>query len=294
MRTDLDGIKRYKVNLHMHTTLSDGTETPEDAVRIYREQGYDAVALTDHWVYGKEQTIGGTTVLCGCEYNTYHGDSRKGVYHIVGIDMKKDPEIDPNATAQERIDAIHRVGGYVILAHPAWSLNTPEQIMALRDVDGTEIYNSLSGVRKFRRPDSSLIIDMIGAKKRFYHLIGADDTHEYGEETCFAFIMVEAENASADALMKGIRAGRYYATEGPEIHIRREGDEIVVNCSPASEIEFISNLAWADPIRIYYGDGLTEARYGIHPDENFVRAEIRDKDGKRAWSQIIPIPENDL
>ena len=83
MRIDRDGKKRYKVNLHMHTSRSDGHATPAEAAQRYLSEGYDAVAFADHWVFGGENTINGLTILPGAEYNTYHGDSRKGVYHIV-------------------------------------------------------------------------------------------------------------------------------------------------------------------------------------------------------------------
>ena len=42
----------YKGNTHLHTTLSDGTVTPEAAVTLYREAGYSFLAVTDHKKYG--------------------------------------------------------------------------------------------------------------------------------------------------------------------------------------------------------------------------------------------------
>ena len=293
MRYDIFGKKRYKVNLHMHTSLSDGAATPEEAAQRYLSEGYDAVAFTDHWVYGKEQTINGLTILAGGEYNTYHGDTRKGVWHIVGIGLEHDLSVEKwNAPPQEVIDAIKEAGGYVILAHPAWSLNTPERIMALKGIDATEIYNSISNVIKFNRPDSSLIVDMLGAQNRFYHLVGADDTHYYEADTCVSYIMVEAEDNSAKSLTQAIREGKYYASQGPEVHLWREGNEVVCRCSPCNTVIFNSNLAWSDNTRIRRGWNLTEERYVFGPDENFVRAEVIDGNGKRAWSQIITIDEN--
>ena len=293
MRIDRDGKKRYKVNLHMHTSRSDGHATPAEAAQRYLSEGYDAVAFADHWVFGGENTINGLTILPGAEYNTYHGDSRKGVYHIVGIGMEFDPGLDPwNVPVQEAIDAVKNAGGYVILAHPAWSLNTPEQILALKGIDATEIYNSVSNVHKFNRPDSSVIVDMLGAQGFFPKLVAADDTHEYDYDACISYIMVEAEDGSAASILKGIREGNYYATQGPEVHVRREGGEIVATCSPCAQVKFCSNLAWSDMNRCRYGHNLTEERYVFGPDENFVRVEVTDGLGRRAWSQIIPIPEN--
>jgi hypothetical protein len=39
---------RLKGALHVHTTCSDGTMTPEEALRIYRDLDFDFIALTDH------------------------------------------------------------------------------------------------------------------------------------------------------------------------------------------------------------------------------------------------------
>lgn len=44
--------KWFRGNLHTHTTLSDGRYTPERAAALYRDAGYDFIALTDHWVQG--------------------------------------------------------------------------------------------------------------------------------------------------------------------------------------------------------------------------------------------------
>ena len=36
------------VDLHVHTTASDGTCTPEEVVRLAAEAGLSAIAVTDH------------------------------------------------------------------------------------------------------------------------------------------------------------------------------------------------------------------------------------------------------
>jgi hypothetical protein len=40
--------KQYKANLHCHSVLSDGKKTPEELVAMYKEHGYDVLAITDH------------------------------------------------------------------------------------------------------------------------------------------------------------------------------------------------------------------------------------------------------
>ena len=257
---------------------------------IYRKSGYDAIALTDHWSFGNAYVADGITVLSGAEYNI-GGDSRDGVFHIVGVGMTEEPLWNPEdkTNPQAVIDNIHAYGGLAILAHPAWSLNTLEQILPLQNVDATEIYNTVSGVHMSRRADSSLIVDMLASRGVFYPLIADDDAHYYDGDECYSWIMVEAEDASQEKLLDAIRDQRFYATQGPEIHAWREGDEIVVRCSPCKEIVFHSNLAWTP--RVFEGETITEAHYKICPKECFVRAEIVDANGKHAWSNIIPIPD---
>lgn len=288
MYTDLFGKTRYKVNLHMHTNMSDGRRTPEEAVRLYKANGYDAVALTDHWVMGENTAMDGVTLLSGAEYNCGGSDCRNGVFHIVAICCDKEPRIDKGMGAQEMVDAIHAVGGLAVLAHPAWSLNSPAQILSVEGFDATEIYNSVSAVHHSRRPDSSILVDMLGAEGRYYPLIAADDAHYYdGSDECKSFIMVQAEENTPEELKTAIKAGRFYASQGPEVHLFRNGNEFVAKTSPVSSIIFLSNYVWAP--RAFDGDGITEARYTPREGEKFIRVMVEDADGKMAWSQIIPI-----
>ena len=37
-----------KIDLHTHTDISDGSETPEAAVRLAKSLGLAAIAVTDH------------------------------------------------------------------------------------------------------------------------------------------------------------------------------------------------------------------------------------------------------
>ena len=38
----------YKANLHAHTIMSDGHDTPEEVKEIFQRMGYSIVAYTDH------------------------------------------------------------------------------------------------------------------------------------------------------------------------------------------------------------------------------------------------------
>ena len=38
----------YKANMHCHSTWSDGTYSPEELKKLYKEQGYSVLSITDH------------------------------------------------------------------------------------------------------------------------------------------------------------------------------------------------------------------------------------------------------
>ena len=292
MYKDLFGKTRVKIGLHHHTTLSDGFSTPQNTVNLYRDAGYDGLALTDHWVFGNTQTIDGFPIFSGCEYNIGDWNTYKGVWHIVGLFMESEPSITPDFPPQKIIDAIHSVGGLAVLAHPAWSLNTPAMIKELHGFDATEIYNTVSGKGLSRRPDSSIIVDMLASDNLILPLIAADDSHYYGtngwHDECTSFIMAECDSLDVNSIKEAVSSGKFYASTGPEIHLNLINGKAVVDSSPASEIVFMSNFS-ISPDRVFTGDGITHAEYTPYPEETFIRAYVTDKDGKTAWSNCIKL-----
>lgn len=214
------------------------------------------------------------------------------VFHILGIGCESKPALTETAGPQEIIDEVHRCKGLAVLAHPAWSLNTAQQAARLSGVDATEIYNSVSDAGESSRPYSGDFVDTAACQGLFYPLIADDDAHFYnGSDETKAWIMLEAEeNASDEELLKALKEEKFYATQGPEIHIRRENNEVTVICSPVSRISFFSNAVWA-PERCHRGEGLTKAVCHVQPWENFIRAEVTDAQGKMAWSRVIRLNE---
>jgi predicted metal-dependent phosphoesterase TrpH len=83
-----------RIDLHLHTTYSDGRLTPGELIQIAAEQGIGVIAITDHdTVNGIEPALLATecfpyvTVIPGVEINT---DVRQGEVHILGyfVDYK--------------------------------------------------------------------------------------------------------------------------------------------------------------------------------------------------------------
>ena len=288
MHQDMFGVKRYKVGLHIHTTNSDGKVSPEESAKIYKEAGFDIIAHTDHWFYHGEETLAGLKVISGCEYNTGASDTAVDVMHIVGVGMKYDPKLDrKTATRQDVIDGIRAAGGMAILAHPAWSLNTPAHALALKGFEAMEIYNTVSDEGQSSRPYSGYFTDLLANEGVAYPQIATDDTHYYhGIDDCRSYIMVDAESDASEHILQAVREGRFYATQGPEIHLRREENKIVVDCSPCVKIAVFSNASWA-PNRVRKGEGLTRLEYSLHACDKWVRAEVKDEAGNEAWSNVL-------
>ena len=282
-------LRFYKGNLHTHTTNSDGRATPEACMRLYKDAGYDFLALTDHWFVGAEQTFEGMLILPGVEYDFAFPTQ---TLHLLALfpDQKLSEGIARGISHRDAIDRVNSVGGVAIAAHPAWSLNTNEFLQSLDGVDVAEVYNSMSAEPyNAPRANSEGILDVAAANGKLFNLCAADDTHWYEGEQCVSYTMVQAAELSVKAILDALRGGHFYAAQGPEFkNIEKNGNEFRVETSPVSRITFCSNKFWV-PGRCAHGDGLTQATYQAQPGETYVRVQITDADGKKAWSNPIPV-----
>lgn len=84
-----------KIDLHVHTTASDGTMCPRDVVSLAAMQGLKAIALTDHDTMAGLQEAGeagellGVTIVPGIELST---DYQGREVHVLGYFL--DPEAE--------------------------------------------------------------------------------------------------------------------------------------------------------------------------------------------------------
>lgn len=288
MFTDKNGDNWFKGNLHTHTKRSDGKLEPDEVISLYASRGYDFLALTDHWKRSPDNESDKLLTISGVELDR-SVDVRDGVFHIVGIGMTRDPECERGDGAQQLIDAIRAAGGAAILAHPAWSLDTPESIMKLSGLCATEIYNSVSGTPFNGRPYSGLISDMLSSAGYRLNLVASDDAHFYDPsvDACRSFIMLRAKSNTRENIMSALAAGDYYATQGPLFSHTIEDGILTVTTTPASQVLFLSDSVWVDD-RTTRGDGITCATYKIKEGrDTFVRYEITDANGLTGWSQPI-------
>lgn len=290
MKLFSDSLPFFKANFHCHTTRSDGRLDPAAAVGFYRDAGYDILSITDHRKV-TEIRCSRPLLIPGIELDYV----LPGQWvHILGLGMDKEISARWNhsGTPQDGINLIRSLGGIAVLAHPAWSLNTPAFIGSLSGLSGVEIWNSVSTLPlNGERADSSSLLDVTWASGcELLPVFANDDSHPYRDEAGVAATMVQAEELTAVSVMEALRAGRFYATTGPGIRQIEilDGREIMVRCSPAESIIFYSDSPWAEG-RVLMGLGMTEGRYRIQHNDHFVRIEIRDSSGKKAWSSPVRI-----
>lgn len=295
MYIDKNGDKWYKGNLHTHTTISDGVRSPEDVKALYKELGYDFIALTDHWQFGQgaENDSSGLLVLPGVEYNFNGNDVLAGVYHIVSIGNKYEPDVTKDDSAQTAIDKINSSGGLAVLAHPAWSMNTYDMITPLKGLFATEIYNSISGVPFNCRPYSGEVVDQLAARGYYLPIIADDDTHFYKNEVGMSYIMVNLKDKplTTENLMEAIRNCDFIATQGPFFNVLIDGDDVVLKSeTPLSLVTFFTDTPFEwDRCTSMEDKPIYEARFKIKESVTFVRAECTATDGSIGYSQIIPL-----
>ncbi|MBR4577052.1 MAG: CehA/McbA family metallohydrolase [Clostridia bacterium] len=282
----------YKANFHCHTNRSDGEVSVKECLKFYASAGYDILAITDHRKV-TEAKSDKLLLIPGIEIDYTFPEQW---VHILGLGMSGEIASRWNllGTPQEGIDLINRLGGVAVLAHPAWSLNTPELMRSFRGLAGVEIWNSVSTLPyNGDRADSSSLLDVTWASGgELLPLFANDDSHYYREEAGVAATMVQAEALTVDAVMEALRAGRFYATTGPQIYQveNRDNAEIVVRCSKAESIIYYSNSPHSHG-RVQTGRGITEGRYIVQKRDRYVRVEIRDAEGRKAWSAPIRVCE---
>lgn len=240
------GGKWLKGSLHCHTTNSDGTLSPTEVLRIYRENGYDFVAITDHGKVTKVvQERENMLPISGKESSV--GTSRAGEsYHIVGIGMEGNMNLadDSGPGAAERtIDAIVDQGGLAFIAHPYWSGLVTEDMAGLKGHHGIEIFNT-GCEAEVGKGFSTVHWDQLLSLGEMMNGIAVDDAHRYvypPYDAMGGWVWVKADELNRECVMKALREGSFYSSMGPKIVLMEIGHTLKVKCSCAKQVSMISH-----------------------------------------------------
>ena len=282
----------YRGNTHSHSTESDGRIPMDERFAAYRDAGYDFLVLTDHRKVNDVSAYSDDNFLAisGSEVhpdNPYGG----GTYHIVGINLRERincAELHPNDVLAE----IKAQGGEAVLCHPYWCGHTIRDYEQLNGYFAVEVYNDTCMVacgKGFSEQAWDDVLDRLGP----VYGIAADDAHGTEHDCFHGWVMVKASDLTIDGIMNAFRAGSFYSTLGPEIadlDLVGETDreqKVVVKCSPAQSIIFKGQCNRGRRIVAPKGESLTEAEYPVPSGTKYVRVEIVDEEGKKAWSNPL-------
>lgn len=274
-----------KASLHTHSTTSDGRFTPEEIIALYRERGYGIFAFTDHRVTNPVSSLdgGGMLLLSGIEL---HPPGPRDIpRHILALGVPEDFRTSPEDDEKAVIAAVRAAGGVCFAAHPYWSTFTANEIMELTGVLGIEVYNTSTRYigKAYNMQIWDTILDAGGMK---CDAIAVDDTHR----PCDLFrgwTMVGAREKTQPAVLEALRAGRYYATQGPEFtRLSFENGVFEAEFTPCAEAIVLTNRQG--------GFGLVDGEYtsirydaSERPAGSYFRCQIRDAAGNFAWSNPV-------
>ena len=291
----------YRGNLHTHSILSDGGLAPEAVSDAYKRAGYDFYALTDHFLARYQWPIADTrghrsnafTTLIGSELHS-GVNSAGDLWHILAIGLPLDfapakvDESGPALAARARA-----AGAFVAIAHPAWSQLTIEDGRALAvSADAVEIYNHGSAVEN-DRGDGLYLFDQLLSEGHRLTAIATDDAHfRTGDSDAFGgFVMVKAEALTPEALLAALKAGHFYASQGPRLDdVRFIEGELRVSCSP---VHAITVLGGACKTATRLGRDIVDAAFPLEKlrdvagKRGWVRVAILDAGGRRAWTNPL-------
>jgi hypothetical protein len=287
----------FKGNIHAHTLDSDGSYAPSDLARFYRESGYDFLSITDHGILTDTSSFTSPNFLTIPGEEICVGKSRNVRFtHVVALDIREElpvSDYDREVSPQKVIDLIADLGGSSIVAHPYWSDLNVNDLAGLEGALGIEVYNTGCEYEIGRGHSSVHWDDLLVMGKRPFGF-AVDDTHGrvrryQPKDYCKAWISVKASALTAEEIMESIKSGLFYSSNGPSIKdIRVEGDEIIVKSSPARAVAFISNTSLGIMHTAEEGS-IEDASYTLKGQEIYVRVEITDKLGRKAWSNPIHV-----
>lgn len=276
MFVDINGAIRIKICLcRAESDISAGA-----CARL----GFDFAAFAEKGEFIPE----GEGVLSCAEYKTGNPESTDGEYTLIGLGMTSDPAIPSDwenmiktssSKAAEVIKMIHQRNGYAILSCAASHKNTPEELLRLEGLDAIEI----AAPERGEHGEAIRLCDALVRKGRPLGILAVGQDLMGG-------VYVEARDPDAQSVIRAMKAGRFYSSEGDgEIHISQlPSGRVQISCSPSQRIEFFTDSD-KENSRCFEGSNLVFAEYVPLEDEKYIRAEITDMSGKRAWTNYIEV-----
>ena len=201
----------YHIDLHLHTNISDGTDTPEELLAHVREAGIRLFSITDHDGYNAHLMLrgrmakGDPRLLTGIEFSCR---DEEGKYHILGYNFDPDAEEIVNVVEIGHSYRMRKVRKRLDLLKEEFNIDLPqeevEHLLAMenpgkphignllvehgysetRDQAINEIINKLHVHSEYIRPEAAIagILGAGGIPVLAHPLFGSGDELILGDE----------------------------------------------------------------------------------------------------------------
>ncbi len=293
----------YKINLHAHSTVSDGKFTPEELKKLYMDHGYSAVAFTDHRKCKphNELTDNNFIALTGVEVDFSYRDDTGNLCQSVHINaLARDPYKERSfSDNQYSVDNVNKAitelnadDFVVTLNHPVRSAISTDEVIGMKGYSCMELFNSLGEVCNYRG-DSTFYEHFLRAGGRAVP-VAADDTHQaFPDGSPFreffqGFTVVKADKLDYDSIVNAIECGNSFASTGPMFeNIWLDGDTLHVECSPVGAVFVRSIYLNVAASKNSPTDSITSAEFDISKIREaspYMWVQLRDTNGGIAWA----------
>ncbi len=284
----LSQSRYYKGNTHTHSypqsSDADVAWTGTAAAAFYKSHGYDFVAFTDHgaWWNAGSLSSAGFLVISGEEA----GISKNGRWgHFTALPMTSRVS-GSGLTHQQLIDLIAGSGGITFLNHPRYDAIPISAVHVIdsmkQNLAHMEIWNGTTASQA--GPDDISVWDSVLATGRMIYGIASDDAHREGH-ALKGWIMVRSSSLAQDPIVRTIRNGDFYASNGIVFDsIAYSPTALYVKSSNATVVRFFGKGG-----QVLSTVQAGEARYDIVGDEIYVRAEASNAGNQRGWTQPVMV-----
>ncbi len=283
----------YRGNLHTHSTNSDGQHPLPEIIDRYREAGHDFVAMSEHFMDRYDFPISDTSDLRTDDFTTliaaelHQGKtSIDEPWHILAVGIPTDfAKPHEGETAPEIARRAADAGAFIGIVHPSWYGLTVEDAKTIDCAHAVEIYNHGSKIEVDRGEDWPFCDQLLNGGWRL-NGFATDDAHLLTHDWLGGWVNVLAESLDPDALLDSLKSGRFYSSQGPEIHdVQIDGDEVHISCSAASCVSIQGRGSRSAKEQ---GEGLTDVTLPISRfKESWMRITVADEQGRRAWTNPV-------
>lgn len=311
----------YKGNIHCHTTYSDGCLTAEQVIKLYKKNGYDFLAISDHDIFSDYRTDYNSSdfiVLPAIEasailYEDKTEINRLRLHHMLGIlgteEMQKNAsrgvwshlekvppqkfwgDWDGNQAGQKLQKMLDDHGCIVVYNHPVWSRVKENEFTNIQGLNALEIYNY--GNSLYGSSYDAVYWDVILQKGIHINGVASDDNHNKLQmsDSFGGYIVVKAQSLDHDAITRSIIAGNYYSSQGPSFYEWGIRNGLAyVECSPVKQVRFIAGnfINSGGIVNASSNQNLvTHAEFQLRGNEKYLRVECTDICGKIAWTNPV-------